>query len=65
MKAPCVTTTMYHLTAPSPLPQVHAMDWWTGGFTDRMPMLRKLQADAASTPWELVREQWCVTHHRL
>ena len=56
---------MYHLTAPSPLPQVHAMDWWTGGFTDRMPMLRKLQADAASTPWELVREQWCVTHHRL
>jgi len=35
---------------------VHAVDWWTGGFTDRMPILRKLESSDAK-PWELVREQ--------
>ena len=33
------------------------MDWWTGGFTDRMPILERLQSDPSATPWELVREQ--------
>lgn len=38
---------------------VHAMDWWTGGFTDREPFNRKLAADKSATPWALVNEQ----HH--
>jgi len=37
--------------------EVHAMDWWTGGFTDRQPILSKLQADPQATPWDLVTEQ--------
>jgi len=37
--------------------EVHAMDWWTGGFSDRVPITKKLEADPNATPWELVREQ--------
>jgi len=37
--------------------EVHAMDWWTGGFTDRVPFTKKLESDPSATPWELVREQ--------
>ena len=36
---------------------VHAMDWWTGGFTDRVPINNKLASDPNSTPWGLVNEQ--------
>ena len=37
--------------------EVHAMDWWTGGFTDREPFLRKLNEDGKATPWSLICEQ--------
>lgn len=37
--------------------EVHAMDWWTGGFTDREPFTQKLQDDPNATPWGLIREQ--------
>lgn len=36
---------------------MHACDWWTGGFTDRVPITQKLAADPNATPWELIREQ--------
>jgi len=36
--------------------RVEAMDWWTGGFTDRRPFVDKLAADPSSTPWQLIRE---------
>lgn len=36
--------------------QVEAMEWWTGGFTDRTPFLKTLEADPSATPWDLIRK---------
>jgi len=36
--------------------RVEAMEWWTGGFTDRKPFLEHLERETGSTPWELIRE---------
>mmetsp|Transcript_148782 Transcript_148782/g.270793 ORF Transcript_148782/g.270793 Transcript_148782/m.270793 type:complete len:512 (-) Transcript_148782:120-1655(-) len=33
--------------------RVEAMEWWTGGFTDRKPILEKVEAGA--DPWDLIR----------
>merc|ERR1712176_1038016 len=33
--------------------RVDAMEWWTGGFTDRKPILDKVQA--GEKPWDLIR----------
>ena len=35
--------------------RVEALEWWTGGFTDRTPILEALEADPDATPWELIR----------
>jgi pimeloyl-ACP methyl ester carboxylesterase len=35
---------------------VEAMEWWTGGFTDRAPFLQALEADPSVTPWDLIRK---------
>lgn len=34
--------------------RVEAMEWWTGGFTDRKPILDKIEA--GEKPWDLIRE---------
>jgi len=35
--------------------RVEAMEWWTGGFTDRAPFERAIREDGAK-PWDLIRD---------
>lgn len=37
--------------------EVHACDWWTGGFTQRKPGLDAIEANPALQPWDIIREQ--------
>jgi len=44
--------------------RVEAMEWWTGGFTDRTPFTQKLKADESATPWDLIREHQYAFYKR-
>lgn len=36
--------------------RVEAMEWWTGGFTERQPFLTELEKADGREPWDLIRE---------